>query len=398
MLEGKHIVLGITGSIAAYKAAALTRLFVKNGAEVKIIVTPLAKEFITPVTLATLSRNTVLCDFFNHDNGDWNSHVELGLWADLMVIAPCTANTIAKMANGVCDNLLLTSYLSTRADVMVAPAMDLDMFRHPATLRNIETIKSYGNIIVEPASGELASGLDGKGRMEEPENILRAVIQYFESKEQLSGKRFIVTAGPTYERIDPVRFVGNFSSGKMGFAIASRLADAGAEVTLIAGPVHISINHPRITRINVVSAEEMLAASLAHFPLADGAIMSAAVADYAPVTMAGEKIKSSAESMHIEMRKNPDIAAHLGALKKPSQRLVGFALETENEASNAQKKLVSKNLDFVVLNSLRDEGAGFQHDTNKIQIIYPSGESEQFGLKSKSEVAADIVRALTRLF
>lgn len=398
MLKGKHIVLGITGSIAAYKAASLTRLFVKNGAEVKILVTPLAKEFITPVTLATLSRNTVLCDFFNHDNGDWNSHVELGLWSDLFVIAPCTANTIAKMANGICDNLLLTSYLSTRADVMVAPAMDLDMFQHPSTLRNIETIKSYGNIIVEPASGELASGLDGKGRMEEPENILKAVINYFQSKEVLRGKRFVVTAGPTYERIDPVRFVGNFSSGKMGFAIASRLAEAGAEVTLIAGPVHIAITHPRITRIDVVSADEMFAASLAYFPQSDGAIMAAAVADYAPVTVADEKIKSSEGAMHIEMRKNPDIAAHLGAMKKASQRLVGFALETENEESNAQKKIKSKNLDFVVLNSLRDEGAGFQHNTNKIQIIYPSGESEQFGLKSKSEVAADIVRALTRLF
>lgn len=398
MLKGKHIVLGITGSIAAYKAAMLTRLFVKNGAEVKIIVTPLAKEFITPVTLATLSRNTVLCDFFNHDSGDWNSHVDLGLWADLFVIAPCTANTIAKMANGVCDNLLLTSYLSTRADVMVAPAMDLDMFQHPATLRNVETIKSYGNIIVEPASGELASGLDGKGRMEEPENILNAVVQYFRSKELLSGKRFVVTAGPTYERIDPVRFVGNFSSGKMGFAIASRLAEAGAEVVLIAGPVHLKTCHPRITRIDVVSAEEMLAASLEHFPLSDGAIMSAAVADYAPIVLSGEKIKSTADILSVEMRKNPDIAAHLGAIKKTSQRLIGFALETENEEANASKKILSKNLDFVVLNSLRDEGAGFQHDTNKIQIIYPNGESEQFGLKSKSEVATDIVRALTRLF
>ncbi len=398
MLKGKHIVLGITGSIAAYKAASLTRLFVKNGAEVKIVVTPLAKEFITPVTLATLSKNTVLCNFFNHDNGDWNSHVDLGLWADLFVIAPCTANTIAKMANGICDNLLLTSYLSTRAAVMVAPAMDLDMFQHPSTLKNIETIRSYGNIIVEPASGELASGLEGKGRMEEPENILKAVINHFHSKELLAGKRFVVTAGPTFEKIDPVRFVGNFSSGKMGFAIATQLAQAGAEVKLIAGPVHLSVNHPRITRINVVSADEMLSATLTHFPDSDGAIMSAAVADYAPVAIVQEKIKSLDESMHIEMRKNPDIAAQLGKQKRQDQRLVGFALETENEVANAQKKIQSKNLDFVVLNSLRDNGAGFQHDTNKIQIIYPSGESEQFELKSKFEVAADIVRALTRLF
>lgn len=398
MLKGKHIILGITGSIAAYKAASLARLFVKSGAEVKIIVTPLAKQFITPVTLATLSRNTVLCDFFNHDSGDWNSHVDLGLWADLFVIAPCTANTMAKMANGICDNLLLTSYLSTRADVLVAPAMDLDMFQHPSTRRNIETLKSYGNSIIEPASGELASGLEGKGRMEEPENILKACIAYFQSNESLAGKHFVVTAGPTYEKIDPVRFVGNFSSGKMGFAIASQLANAGANVSLIAGPVHLNIQHPRIQRFDVVSAQEMLAQALIHFPNSDGAVMSAAVADYAPVAEADEKIKSSADSMHIEMRKNPDIAAQLGAIKRPNQRLIGFALETENESANAQKKILSKNLDFVVLNSLRDEGAGFQHDTNKIEIIYPSGESEQFGLKSKSEVAADIVRALTRLF
>lgn len=397
MLKGKRIVLGITGSIAAYKAAALTRLFVKSGAEVKIIMTPLAKEFITPVTLATLSKNTVLGEFFNHDDGEWNSHVDLGLWADLFIIAPATANTIAKMANGICDNLLLTSYLSTRAKVMLAPAMDLDMFQHPSTLRNIETVKSYGNIIIEPASGELASGLEGKGRMEDPEKILEAVVQYFSQGKQLTGKKALVTAGPTFEKIDPVRFIGNYSSGKMGYAIADELAAQGAEVTIVSGPVNVTPSVAGVTVEKVTSAAEMNELANKLFPDVDIAVMSAAVADYTPVQMEGHKIKSSGDNLTLDLAKTVDIAASLGKRKRPGQMLAGFALETENERDNALKKIQAKNLDFIVLNSMNDEGAGFMHDTNKITILNGSGEEEVFGLKPKTEVAKDIVAHIKTL-
>jgi len=397
MMQGKHIVLGITGGIAAYKAASLTRLFVKGGAEVKIIMTPFAKEFITPVTLATLSKNTVLSDFFKHDDGEWNSHVDLGLWADLFVIAPCTANTVAKMANGICDNLLLTSYLSTRADVLVAPAMDLDMYKHPATRKNLETIRSFGNIVVEPALGELASGLEGKGRMEEPEKIYQVALDYFSSKKELAGKKILVTAGPTYEKIDPVRFVGNFSSGKMGYAIAEELALRGAEVVLVSGPVSIDAKHPQIEKIPVVSASEMFAVAKDRFGECDAAVLSAAVADYSPSSAGTDKLKSSSSSLVLELQKTVDIAAELGKMKKPEQRLVGFALETSNEEGNATKKLKEKNLDFIVLNSLQDKGAGFQCDTNKVKLLYAQGEPECFELKLKTEVASDIVDRLSSL-
>lgn len=393
MLSGKKIILGITGSIAAYKAAMLARLFVKNGAEVKIIMTPLAKEFITPVTLATLSRNTVLCDFFNYDDGNWNSHVDLGLWADLFIIAPATANTMAKMVNGICDNLLLTTYLSVRCDVMLAPAMDLDMFKHPATLKNIEVLESRGNVIVEPASGELASGLEGKGRMEEPELILEAVAKHF-SKKASFQKKVLVTAGPTYENIDPVRYIGNYSSGKMGFAIAEELANNGAEVLLVAGPVNMEITHSSIKRINVTSALEMHNACLENFKDCDGAIMTAAVADYRPEMVAPAKMKSDSNELTIKLVSNPDIAASLGEMKKENQFLVGFALETDNEKNNAIGKIKKKNFDFIVLNSLKNEGAGFRHDTNKITIIDSKGEQTDYELKTKKEVAFDIVNKL----
>jgi len=393
MLKGKKILLGITGSIAAYKAATLARLFIKNGAQVKVIMTPLAKEFITPVTMATLSKNTVLCDFFNYDNGEWNSHVDLGLWADVFIIAPATANTMAKMANGICDNLLLTSYLSVRCQVMLAPAMDLDMFKHPATLKNIETLKSYGDIIIEPAAGELASGLEGKGRMEEPDKILEAVADFFAKKKSLN-KRVLVSAGPTYEAIDPVRFIGNHSSGKMGFAIAEELANQGAEVVLVAGPVSANVNHPSIKRIDVVSAEEMYVACKENFPRCDVAIMTAAVADYTPIEKLESKYKSDDSNFAIELKSTKDIAQSLGKMKSGNQKLVGFALETNDEVENAQKKILKKNFDFIVLNSLNDEGAGFKHDTNKITIINKNGETQCFPLKSKKEVARDIVEKL----
>ena len=388
MLQGKHILLGITGSIAAYKAAMLTRLLVKQGATVKVVMTPLAKEFITPVTMATLSKNTVLCDFFHHDDGSWNSHVELGLWADVFVVAPCTANTLAKMANGIADNLLLTSYLSVRCPVVLAPAMDMDMFAHKATQRNIATLKKDGVSFIEPASGELASGLDGKGRMAEPETITQWLSNFFETKNSIK-KKILITAGPTYEAIDPVRFIGNHSTGKMGFAIAEELAQRGAQVTLIAGPVQLTTSHPNITRINVTSAQEMCDVCLQHFPKMDGAILSAAVADFTPVTKYDKKIKEK-QSLTIELKPNPDIAQELGKRKKAKQFLVGFALETNNEFTNAQGKLEKKNFDFIVLNSLADKGAGFGYDTNKVSIIERNGTVTNYKLKSKQDVAKDI--------
>lgn len=391
ILKGKRIVLGITGSIAAYKAASLTRLLIKAGAEVQVVITSAGKEFITPVTLSALTGKPVVSEFFSANDGTWHSHVDLGLWADLMIIAPATATTLGKMANGIADNMLITTYLSMKAPVVIAPAMDLDMFAHPSTTRNMDILRSYGNMIIEPASGELASHLIGKGRMEEPENILAFVEDYFEKNSSLSKKKVLITAGPTYEKIDPVRFIGNYSSGKMGFALAEECANRGAEVTLIAGPVSLEINHPNIKRIDVESAEDMYNASVNAFTDMDVAILCAAVADYRPSEQATQKIKRNDDILSIALVPNKDIAAMLGKIKKAKQVLVGFALETNDEESNALKKMAKKNLDFIVLNSLNDNGAGFQHNTNKVSILSKDGSRKDFGLKSKKEVASDIV-------
>lgn len=396
MLKGKKIILGITGSIAAYKAASLVRLMVKEGAEVKVVMTPLAKEFITPLTLATLSNNPILVDFFNPENGDWNSHVDLGLWADAYVIAPATANTIGKMVNGVADNLLLTTYLSAKCPVFIAPAMDLDMFEHPSTKRNLKQLQSYGNLIIEPAVGFLASGLEGKGRMEEPENIIRFIADYFTPKKML-GKKVLITAGPTYEKIDPVRFIGNYSSGKMGFALAESCARQGAEVILVAGPVSLSAKHRNIKRINVESAEEMYKAVMSKFDKIDGAILCAAVADFSPSHRNKSKIKREKEDLLLELKPTVDIAASLGKIKGDHQFLVGFALETENEEQNAIAKMERKNFDFIVLNSLQDAQSGFGFDTNKVSIIHRSGYKKHFDLKTKLAVADDIVNEINTL-
>ncbi len=394
MLKGKHIVLGITGGIAAYKSVTLLRLLVKAGAEVQVVITPNGKEFITPVTLSALSGKPVICDFFAANTGEWHSHVDIGLWADAMVIAPATASTIGKMANGIADNMLVTTYLSAKAPVFVAPAMDLDMMAHPSTKANIDKLISYGNHIIEPASGELASHLVGKGRMEEPENIVKVLDRFFDDIERkpLAGKRVLITAGPTHEKIDPVRFIGNYSSGKMGYALARKAADMGAEVTLVSGPVSLAIDHRRVKVVKVESAREMLAACTEAFPAADLAIMCAAVADYAPERVETSKIKREHDDVpELRLVKNPDIAATLGAMKSPGQCLAGFALETDHEMSNAAEKIRKKNLDFIVLNSLRDPGAGFQTDTNKITIIDADGQAFPFGLKPKDEVAIDIL-------
>lgn len=398
-LKGKHIVLGITGGIAAYKSAMLVRLFVKAGAEVQVIMTPNACEFITPVTLSTLSGKPVITRFFSANTGEWNSHVDLGLWADAFVVAPATASTIAKMANGVADNMLVTSYLSTRAKVFVAPAMDFDMMLHPSTTRNISMLRSYGNIIIEPAEGELASHLVGKGRMEEPENILKVVADYFASAQDLKGKHILITAGPTYEKIDPVRFIGNYSSGKMGYAIANEAARRGARVSLVSGPVAGLSVEPGVELIKVESAVEMLEAAEKAFATADAAILSAAVADYRPAVCFDHKIKREKDGIEsIELVKNPDIAATLGKAKKPGQLLVGFALETDHEQSNAADKLARKNLDMIVLNSLRDKGAGFAVATNKVSLIFADGRPQlDFPLKQKTEVAKDIIDNLLTL-
>lgn len=396
MLKGKRILLGVTGSIAAYKSAHVIRLLVKEGAEVKIIMTPLAKEFITPLTLATLAKNPILVDFFDPTNGNWNSHVDLGLWADLFLIAPATANTMAKMANGIADNLLLTSYLSARAPVFIAPAMDLDMFSHPATQKNINTLRQLGCTIIEPASGELASGLEGKGRMEEPEKIVDCLRDYFTPKP-LKDKIILITAGPTYENIDPVRFVGNYSTGKMGFALAEACAEAGAKVILIAGPVQLRASNPRIKRVDVTSADEMYAEAVKYFPEVNGAILSAAVADFKPVQQAEKKLKRGKENMILELVPNPDIAQKLGEMKTADQFLVGFALETNDEETNALGKLERKNFDLIVLNSLMDKNAGFGYDTNKITILGRNGYKKQYELKSKPDVARDIVAEINGL-
>lgn len=386
--------LGVTGGIAAYKAAQLVRLLVKQGASVKVVMTPTAKQFITPLTLATLSQNPILVDFFNSENGEWNSHVKLGLWADVMIIAPATANTIAKMANGIADNLLTTSYLSARCPVFVAPAMDLDMFAHPATQKNIATLKSVGNIIIDAEDGELASGLSGKGRMAEPETIAACISAYFEQNSQLSGKTILVTAGPTYENIDPVRFIGNYSSGKMGFALAEAAAAHGAKVILVSGPTQLSVNHPNICRIDVTSAQQMFEACTVNFAKCDAAIMAAAVADYRPAAIAGQKIKKADNNLTITLEATPDIAKSLGQMKSPKQVLIGFALETENGLQNAEEKLKKKNLDFVVLNNANEAGAGFNCDTNHVTIITSGGKKIEYPTKSKSEVANDIVSQL----
>lgn len=396
MLKGKKIVIGITGSIAAYKAAILVRLLVKQGAEVQVVMTPSSKEFITPLTLSTLSGRPVLCDFFNTGSGEWHSHVELGLWADAMIIAPATASTIGKMAGGIADNLLVTTYLSMKAPVFVAPAMDLDMFAHPSTQHNLQVLRSYGNHIIEPAAGELASHLCGKGRMEEPENIVQVLNDFFLTGSSLFGKHILITAGPTYEKIDPVRFIGNYSSGKMGFALAGECARRGADVTLVSGPVSLETPHPSIKRIDVESANDMYNATVEAFPSCDAAILCAAVADYRPATCAEKKIKRTGEGMTIELEANKDIAAALGKEKREGQCLVGFALETNDGEVNAREKLKKKNLDFIVLNSLADEGAGFAHDTNKVSIISDEAVTE-YPLKSKTEVARDIVSHLSRL-
>ncbi len=397
MLKGKNIILGISGGIAAYKSAYLLRLLVKQGAEVQVVITPSGKEFITPVTLSALSGRPVICDFFTANTGSWNSHVDLGLWADAMVIAPATANTIAKMANGVADNMLVTTYLSSKAPVFVAPAMDLDMWAHPTTQKNIELLRSYGNIIIEPESGELASHLIGKGRMADPETIALAIDDYLIGISDLKGMKVMVTAGPTYEKIDPVRFIGNYSSGKMGFALAEECARRGANVTLICGPVSLKTNSANIKRINVESAKEMYDVCVKEFPTSDIGIMCAAVADYCVEDIAEKKIKREEnEPPVLKLKKNPDIAKSLGENKRDSQTLVGFALETDNEVENALGKLKRKNLDYIVLNSLRNPNAGFCTDTNKVTVISKKGEKTEFGVKPKSLVAKDIVDLLTK--
>lgn len=396
-LAGKHIILGVTGSIAAYKAAILTRLLIKEGAEVKVIMTPHAKEFITPLTLATLSKNPILVDFFNPENGGWNSHVDLGLWADLFLIAPASANTMAKMASGVADNLLLTTYLSARCPVMLAPAMDMDMYSHPATQKNIQILKSYGNIFVEAATGELASGLSGKGRMEEPENILQHVVNLFLAANRFNGYKVLITSGPTYEPIDPVRFIGNYSSGKMGTAIATAIAQQGAQVTFITGPAAVEPQHPSVKIVRVKTASEMLEQAKNEFDSCQVAILAAAVADFAPANTSTDKIKRGKENLDLQLEPTTDIAETLGKMKGQNQIIVGFALETHNEVENAIDKLTRKNLDIIVLNSLNDAGAGFGHNTNKITLIDRNGKQKSFELKPKSEVAQDIANAIIDL-
>lgn len=397
MLKGKHIVVGITGSIAAYKACTLIRTFIKKGAEVQVVITPAGKEFITPVTLSTLTSKPVVSEFFSRRDGSWHSHVDLGLWADAMVIAPATASTIGKMAHGIADNMLLTTYLSMKAPVFIAPAMDLDMYAHPATQHNLDIIRSFGNHIIEPAEGELASHLTGKGRMEEPERIAEIIEAFFTTRQDLDGKHVLITAGPTYERIDPVRFIGNYSSGKMGFALAEECAARGARVTLVAGPVQMQAHHPAIQRVNVETAAEMLKASLEAFSSADAAILCAAVADFTPDQAASSKIKRERGEQTLHLIPTQDIAATLGAAKRPGQRVVGFALETDNEESHAREKLVRKHLDFIVLNSLRDAGAGFRCDTNKVTIL-SAQDVKKYPLKTKSEVAKDIIDTLCQTF
>ena len=393
-MKGKKILIGVCGSIAAYKTALLIRLLVKAGAEVKVIMTPSATDFITPLSLSTLSKNPVGLNYFNTQTGEWANHVEYGLWADVFIVAPATANTLGKMANGICDNLLIASYLSAKCPVFFAPAMDLDMYIHPSTKRNIDLLKSYGNQLIEVGHGELASGLSGDGRMEEPEIIFETLRNFFLNSNSLKGKKVLVTAGPTYEAIDPVRFVGNRSSGKMGFAIADQLALRGAEVKLVSGPTSLKNNNQNIQLIVVESAEEMFTACMSDFSKMDVIVMSAAVADYKPMEIADQKIKKKSDELSINLVPTQDILKQMGVMKKGNQFLVGFALETENEVANANDKLSRKNLDLIVLNSLNDIGAGFNSDTNKITIINKAGQQQSFEMKSKNEVAKDLVNVI----
>lgn len=395
LLEGKHIVLGITGGIAAYKSVMLLRLLIKAGAEVQVVMTPNAKEFVTPVTFSSLSGKPVVSEFFTANTGEWHSHVDLGLWADLMVIAPATASTIGKMANGIADNMLVTTYLSAKEEVMIAPAMDLDMWKHPSTQRNLAILEKDGVKIITPGSGQLASGLEGKGRMAEPSDIFTEIEKYFSSSQELIGKKAVVTAGPTYENIDPVRFIGNYSSGKMGFAISRELAKRGAEVVLVTGPVALPTPlEGKIRRINVTSAQEMYEETLKEYQDCDIAVFSAAVADYTPEKCSDHKIKrEKEEELIIKLKRNPDIAASLGKIKE-KQINIGFALETDNEYDNAFKKLQSKNFDIIILNSLNDPDAGFMKDTNKITVINKNGDRKSYPAKSKNEVAKDITEAI----
>ena len=398
MLKGKHIIVGVTGSIAAYKTAILVRALVKEGAEVKVIMTETAKKFITPLTLATLSKNPVLVEFFDPENGQWNSHVSLGLWADMFLIAPVTASTLAKMAYGVADNLLVTTYLSSRCPVFVAPAMDLDMFAHPSTQKSLEILRERGVTVVEPAAGELASGLDGKGRMEEPEKIVEQVIRHFSKKATFSGKRVLITSGPTREPIDPVRYLTNNSSGKMATAIAQELAFRGASVTVVSGPAAVKPKQQDIQVIDVVTAEEMYQTTIEQYEQgADIVVLCAAVADYTPAQKSSVKMKKKGDNLTLELLPTKDIAACVGKIKRDGDILVGFALETDNEFDNAQDKLARKNLDMIVLNSLRDEGAGFAGDTNKVNIFFKNGERSSYPLKSKQSVAIDIVDSIEGL-
>lgn len=396
-LKGKKIVLGITGSIAAYKACYLIRGLIKRGAEVQVVITPAGKEFITPITLSALTSKPVISEFFSQRDGSWHSHVALGLWADAMVVAPATASTIGKMAHGIADNMLITTYLSMKAPVFVAPAMDLDMFAHPATQQNLRQLRSFGNHIIEPTSGELASHLEGKGRMEEPENIIRVLERHFAQRQDLQGKKILITAGPTYEKIDPVRFIGNYSSGKMGFALAETCAGRGAEVTLVCGPTALQCHHPAIRKIDVESAADMHREATARFPQTDAAILCAAVADFTPEHIADQKIKRKGDGLLLRLKPTRDIAQALGEMKHEGQKLVGFALETHDELSHAREKMARKNLDFIVLNSLNDEGAGFRHDTNKVTILTPT-DTFAYPLKDKKEVAEDIIDKLSSLF
>jgi len=392
VLNGKKILLGVSGGIAAYKTASLVRLFIKAGAHVQVIMTPASKDFVTPLTLSTLSKNPVHSSFFNQDDEDavWNNHVELALWADLMLIAPATANTLSKMATGNCDNLLIATYLSAKCPVYFAPAMDLDMYKHPSTISSFTALRQFGNVMIPAESGELASGLSGEGRMAEPENIIAFLEADLESKLPLKGKKILITAGPTYEAIDPVRFIGNHSSGKMGFDIANTAANLGASVILISGPTHYKVKNASVEVINVVSAQEMYDACHIYYNDVDVAIAAAAVADYKPKTIASQKIKKSVDEFAIELEKTKDILLSLGAIKQ-NQFLIGFALETENEIENAKLKIQKKNLDLIVLNSLQDEGAGFKKETNKVTFIDKNFKIEPMELKSKESVAVDIL-------
>ena len=402
MLKGKKIVLGITGSIAAYKSCLIIRELIKSGAEVQVVITPAGKEFITPITLSALTHKPVVSEFFSQKDGTWNSHVDLGLWADAMVIAPCTAATLGKMANGVADNMLITTYLSMKAPVFIAPAMDLDMYKHPSTQKNIETLRSFGNHIIEPGSGFLASGLEGKGRMEEPENIVKALADFFSTSsesqsyiEDLKDKKILITAGPTYEKIDPVRFIGNYSSGKMGFALAEECSRRGAKVVLVAGPVSLTCSES-IQRVDVESCKEMYEAAVGEFPNCDAAILCAAVADFRPEEIAEQKIKRVGDDLLLKLKPTQDIAATIGAMKGEGQRIVAFALETNEEESNAQRKLEKKNADFIVLNSTRIPCTTFQADDNQITIINKEGK-KSYAKKPKTEVARDIIDELVSI-